>query len=433
MIRYYSFDNFYSIKDKVTVNFIVDKHGKSLSSETYREDVLGNRTSLVEMIVGANASGKTNTIMALKFIRSFILNDKDMIVNDDVRLFIKYLTFARQLDGETNFEVEFSTKAKVFVYKFTIGDHRILEESLRERSKSDIRITSKSVFTRKWNKRDKKYDYKFYGVYKNKNVVYIPKNWQPKQTVSIINSLNEISDQDGPIKDVYNYWKFRVSPLKSSRFSTESIKEELALLAKKDPDKLKSIEEQLTKLDLGFHSFHTFDTYVVQDTDQFGSLISRLKKQKGIKGIKHKKKKDCQVKHEFKKTPRFVLSLEDESSGTLMLINILIDVISILSEPEAGIAVVDELDAYLHPNLVEYLVDLFRSPDSNPYGSQLLFSSHLYTFLSELDKQQIILTEKEQSTGSTKVWRLDEVEGLKVDSNFYHKYVSGKLGAKPKI
>ena len=106
-------------------------------------------------------------------------------------------------------------------------------------------------------------------------------------------------------------------------------------------------------------------------------------------------------------------------------------IIQVLKQP-GGIAAIDELDAYLHPDIVEALVKIFMSPETNPNRAQLLFSSHSHQLLAEFDKQQIILVEKNDE-GATDVWRLDDVSGVRADDNYYAKYIAGAYAAKPKI
>ena len=97
-----------------------------------------------------------------------------------------------------------------------------------------------------------------------------------------------------------------------------------------------------------------------------------------------------------------------------------------------GIAVIDEIDASLHPDMIVALFELFISRKTNPNNAQIIFSTHSHSILNELDKYQIILTEK-NSCGSCEVWRLDEMQGIRADDNYYNKYISGSYGAVPNV
>jgi hypothetical protein len=147
------------------------------------------------------------------------------------------------------------------------------------------------------------------------------------------------------------------------------------------------------------------------------------------------KKEEAQEKTFFSIEHKFdngslELPLEYESSGTKQVIIILQYILSALAE--GGMAVIDELDANLHPEIVEELISMFGSKDLNPLSAQILFSSHTPTILSTLDKYQITFVEKNDS-GQTEVWRLDSVKGVRPDDNYYAKYIAGAYGAVPEI
>jgi predicted ATPase len=96
------------------------------------------------------------------------------------------------------------------------------------------------------------------------------------------------------------------------------------------------------------------------------------------------------------------------------------------------VAVLDEFDVNLHPEMVLALFELFIQPETNPKNAQLLFSTHSHQILSKLDKYQIILTEKNDK-GESESWRLDEMSGVRADDNYYSKYIAGAYGAVPKL
>lgn len=120
-----------------------------------------------------------------------------------------------------------------------------------------------------------------------------------------------------------------------------------------------------------------------------------------------------------------------ESTGTNRILFILTIAAEILTTEQGGVVVIDESDAFLHPDIYEKFVELFMSPETNRNNTQLILSSHNYTTLNFLDKQQIFLTERDED-GQTDVWRLDEVRGVRADDNFYAKYMSGAYGAVPR-
>jgi hypothetical protein len=59
-----------------------------------------------------------------------------------------------------------------------------------------------------------------------------------------------------------------------------------------------------------------------------------------------------------------------------------------------GVAVIDELEADLHPHMVSAVLNLFVMPDTNPKDAQLIFTSHADWLMNLLSKPQIVLVEK---------------------------------------
>ena len=119
-----------------------------------------------------------------------------------------------------------------------------------------------------------------------------------------------------------------------------------------------------------------------------------------------------------------------ESNGTknmYVLLQFLLPVIE-----TGGIAVIDELEIDLHPHALPKIIELFTSPTINSKNSQLLFTSHSLEILNHLEKEQIILVEKQKDCRS-ELYRLDELKGIRREDNFYAKYMAGTYGAVPNI
>ena len=168
----------------------------------------------------------------------------------------------------------------------------------------------------------------------------------------------------------------------------------------------KEAEKLLSRFDLGLDSFN----------------IKKEKKENELSI-------NVQVAHTFG-DEKIYLPMQYESSGTKQLFVLLKAILVVLAK--GGVAVLDEFDVNLHPEMVLSLFELFVQPETNPKNAQLLFSTHSHRVLSKLDKYQIILTEKNDKGGS-EAWRLDDVSGVRADDNFFSKYIAGAYGAVPKL
>ena len=123
----------------------------------------------------------------------------------------------------------------------------------------------------------------------------------------------------------------------------------------------------------------------------------------------------------------------DESRGTLIWFGMVGPVLRALTDGTVLLA--DELDASLHPELVQELVRLFQDPEVNSSQAQLVFNSHDVTLLGDssenrlLGRDQIWFTRK-LNDGSTHLQRLVEFEPRKQEA-IGKRFLDGYYGTRP--
>jgi hypothetical protein len=129
------------------------------------------------------------------------------------------------------------------------------------------------------------------------------------------------------------------------------------------------------------------------------------------------------------------LDAADESLGTLVWFGLVGPVIDALAD--GSVLLADELDASLHPALVNQLVRLFQDPATNPRRAQLIFNSHDVTVMGNsksdrrLGRDQIWFTEK-LNDGTTRLYPLTELDPRK-DEAVARRYLTGRYGGIPII
>lgn len=398
MIYSFRAKNFYSIDEEMHLSFEVNKQAPK--SNTYSSGE--NRVSLLEAIVGPNASGKTNIIKTLGFIRHLIVESGGRDVDADIPL----VTF-RSCEKPTELAVKFSVGDNLYTYDFELNSTRVLSEKLRKLSKSEERTTYKTLFSRVWDAEKNQYT----SVDK---VFGLPPTFKPRRNSSVISSVFRLNEEDPIAGEIVRYWRDSVvmnvwegGNLDDHRIHGDHLTHMAISFFYDNPRLMQAAKDILKNIDVGFYDF---------------------RKEK----LELEKKEILGIQHRYEDKEEFSIPLKYESSGTKRVVAILRFIIQALNDESGGLAAIDELDAYLHPDIVEALVKLFTSPDTNPNGAQLLFSSHSHQLLSEFDKQQIVLVEKDEK-GKTLSWRLDEVSGVRADDNYYTKYIAGAYGARPKI
>lgn len=130
------------------------------------------------------------------------------------------------------------------------------------------------------------------------------------------------------------------------------------------------------------------------------------------------------------------LSVGDESSGTLRLLQLASRAISVLDS--GGIFLVDEIDASLHPLLTAGLVRLFQSPAVNKNGAQLVFTSHDATLLGSIDGEDVLRRDQVWFTskgddGASELFPLAEFKPRRQGENRQKRYLNGSYGAIPEL
>ena len=118
-----------------------------------------------------------------------------------------------------------------------------------------------------------------------------------------------------------------------------------------------------------------------------------------------------------------------ESKGTRILISLLIPALEALSR--GSLLVIDELDTSLHPSVARAFVSLFSKEHSNPYGAQLVFSTHDVALLSSdlIHQDEIWMTDKSHE-GISQFTPLTEFR-LRSRDDIEKAYRHGRLGGVP--
>jgi uncharacterized protein len=124
--------------------------------------------------------------------------------------------------------------------------------------------------------------------------------------------------------------------------------------------------------------------------------------------------------------------LAEESAGTRTWFALIGPTLSALRS--GRILLFDEIDASLHPRLSARLLELFQDPETNPYGAQLIFTTHDTSLLNYLNRDEVWLTEKGVN-GATSLTALAEYGGDKVrrSLNLEKAYLQGRFGAVPEL
>jgi uncharacterized protein len=402
MIHSFSCKNFYSFGESATVSFVVNKNAPN--NNGYFESASGDRLSKGETVVGPNASGKTNLLKVLPFLKWLIIDSFSF--SPEAPIIVQSFAFGKNKNEPTELSAIFEINGSVYIYSFVLDKTKIISEELKLKNKTKEKVTTKKIFSRHWNEKDDKYEFE------GKNFS-LPKGFENllRSNASVIGTAARLNHKKS--REIAKFWQQVEMNVAEAGWVGDSILPNSviqfnALNFFSDNQLLKEKAEKLiSQYDLGLEGFE----------------IKKAKKSDSISI-------SVRAAHTFKGEKQYLPGLQYESSGTRQLLVLLKTILQVLES--GGVAVLDEVDVNLHPEMIFALLDLFTQPESNPKNAQFLFSTHSHLALSKLDKYQIILVEKNKN-GMSESWRLDEVAGVRADDNYYSKYIAGAYGAVPKL
>lgn len=409
MLLRFTFENFMSIRDETEISLmgtaIKDRQDDVLETRYSRHGVLPTLA-----LYGANASGKSNALHALRTFRRLVLQS---FGKAEERLF--YKPFA--LDDEN------SLKPTKFVLDFVNGDTRyqygvvydkefVHQEWLYAYPKQIQLI----LFVRD---KDASPEYHFGRSLSGNN--------KAVQAVTRPNTLFlSAAHASGHVllDEIFTFIREKIQFGSTSR-PAEDIFEELH----GNVDLKQRTEELLCWADTGVANIQ-IQKQPTKITDSLTELYGILSKITGSEGIQPPTTqfvgKLCHTASGGKIKP---LELEDESWGTRQLLTLLPAVLTSLTEGTT--LVLDEITTSLHTLLSRRLVSLFVSRKTNPNGAQLLFTTHDTNLLADrlLRRDEIWFAEKSPE-GTSTIYPLTDISTKNTD-NLEKGYIQGRFGAIP--
>ncbi|MFA1544800.1 ATP/GTP-binding protein [Actinomadura chokoriensis] len=173
-------------------------------------------------------------------------------------------------------------------------------------------------------------------------------------------------------------------------------------------------------------------TEMVDESDaEYAARISRMWSGKGKPPTRQKR---LHFRHQGVDGSA-TLALSDQSMGTQHLYRL--GRLAFRSLDLGSLLVVDELDSSLHPYLAAKLINLFRDPDINTRGAQLIFTGHDVSLLGRIQGEQVLLgdniwfTEKNEC-GATELFAISDFKP-RGEENRERRYLAGRYGAVPRI
>ena len=407
MIHSFTFKNFCSFAEKATISFVDIRKGVETKSNMFCDSPSGTRLSKVTTVIGPNASGKTSALKALSFLGWFVRNSF-VGIEGDQEIPVDTFAFSSNKDDNSEFELVFEHEKNIYKYILHLCREHIINEELYQKEKTQH---FNYLFKRSWNPETKKTD-----IAQRINLRTEVVREILRKNVSLVSTSVAIKNK--VLTEISNFWSSIFTNVNRSgkQWNTTALGDKGLLEASKSYDNDKKLFARavnfLRNADIGLSGIF-IERGEMKNTET-GEIMDYWFPygEHEVDGEKHK------------------LEFFYESSGTKNLFVLLHYLLPVVQS--GGIAIIDELEVDLHPHLLPLIVELFANPQTNPKNSQLLFTSHSVEILNYLEKEQVVLVEKNENCKS-ELYRLDEIKGVRRDDNIYAKYMAGAYGAVPNI
>lgn len=399
--------NFFSVRDLQVLDLSVDANVPDLESRFV--PIYAGATIRVPKVIalyGANASGKTTVLRALEFIGTMIRDSVQRTAPgfagcerfNDWESVNRPMQFAIEFGGAMNLTPEIMRRAMdgeavergIYRYELEIEVTngvalRIKHEALRQKPKGLGKW--QRVFERYWPGQVK--DSKAFSL---SGFQHLVKTLAENHTV--LSSFAKFRHPSAELfVDAARKCSFLVDPVTHSQADNFVID-----YLKKDPQMVSRLNAELNRIDVGVESLRFAD---------------------GPNGpVPMFRHSGLQVEMPW--------SLE--SHGTRSFIKIFPLLAKALEQ--GGVVAIDEMDATIHPIVLPELVRWFHDKKTrNVLDAQLWLSCHAASLLDDLEKEEIVICEKDRQ-GRTRFFSLMDMK-VRRDENHYRKYLGGAYGGLP--
>lgn len=448
MLVYFSVENFRSFNERVCLDMRAAPRLRRLSNHV-RKPLSGKNKSLkvlkTALIYGANASGKSNLLKAIKFAEEMITSSKGNKRTINTQPFL----MADKPREDSEFEFEFTVGEVYFGYSFKLNSERVVGEHLYIISGDDEMTVYNRFFDGDINGYHIEFDEmanEFFSAEQMEEFEILSKHcpkvklilnecfeWENKESLGdlgtllnvshgffryylyiifpqtryfgLLKDINDVEHSESFIKILNNFDtgidSLRASPVEQSRF---------------DETFIENVSNKLQELKGKSLNFK-FDgkEYQAHWSDKDELEIFTLNSVHNVPGGKEK-----------------IFDLKEESDGTLRLL----DLIPALRNKDPKLSatfIIDEFDRSLHPLLSRSFIENFINKFNAENDNQLIVTTHQSELLDNelLRRDEIWFVQKEWDQ-SSKLYSLDEYS-TRFDKDIQKAYLSGRFGAIPQI
>lgn len=367
------------------------------------------------VIFGSNASGKSNVLKILTYMRNVISSSGAQFPVVQANEPFAFLQNAA--NEESLFEVEIIQNNTFYRYGFTILHGAINSEWLDRRTE---RLTP--VFKRM-----------------GKNIEITGLNKQATSLINIspttlfLSVANNFQLDIAPhINDVLNWFKnllivfsnnansLDIYTVNNGKYREEALK--ILSLADIGISNIKVVKDKVANMN-DINDVLRFNTQMQVDP----TLVGQLKQEAAdLYNIDLQTQFDIYDENHNVKGHRDIMLFKNRGFNSEGTERLLLYMGWILAALDNGyVLLIDEIDAKLHFLVTDYIIELFNSIDSNPKNAQLICTAHNIMLMDEdLRRDQIYFTSKNQY-GESILTALSDYKNVRKSDLFSKKYLAG--------
>ena len=424
MIIEFKVENFLSFKDLTTLSMVTARSFKE-HKDTHTI-VIDSKLSLLKsaVIYGNNASGKSNLLQAMDFMKEIILNSfRDALLENSDRKFPleKFALSSKSEQESSFFELSFFNNGTKYRYGFEIDYDKVVAEWLYHTTSKEVYLfkrdlqnieVNKSAFKEGLGKED--------DVKENVLFISVLATLGKETSSSIVewfkkfNIINGIHDR--------GHKRYTIDKLKSDKNFLNWV---LHFIKYLEISNLTTTEEDVNEIDI--------ETLREKENDE--DLINLLTSIHKIKSRQTKRDQLITYHRKYDENNVLIDTIsfnfdKQESEGTKKLLYLLGPWYDTLKNGK--VLIIDELDSRLHSHLTLRLIDFFHK--SNMKQAQLICAVHDISLLNKetFRRDQIWFVEKNQFGASELISLADfKTDTVRNKSAFDKNYLEGKYGAVP--
>ena len=418
MLIDFRFENFRSFRNQQTLSLVAyERLNDGLISHSFdsgRRDV--PRLLKAAAIYGANASGKSNLIKALQFMRAKVVNQR--LVSSCGWSEQPFRLSEEAADLPTRFEVSILLGAIRYQYGFSVLHEKVTEEYLL----AYVKLIPQTWFERSFDASQGRYRYKYSPSFRG-----IKATWEKATSPQALYLTTAVSLNCEQLKPIFDWFEKKLVVINE----LTPLNEMFTIIRILGTHDSSDVDALLSASDLGLSGTKVVPKQVPGKKITFDTKSESVQVHNEVLN-----KYDVFFTHQ-RDGKNYTLPFEEESFGSQKLFKLAGPILDMLDK-DITLAI-DEMDASLHPMLLEQIVRMFTNREKQG-TSQLIFTTHCDALLENstvpgssveplLRRDQIWFTEKNAQLESELI-SLQEYKPRKNES-IRDGYRRGRYGAIP--